>query len=128
MTSRDEWIREAAEYIRVNAEIDDDYEFVARRIYDELVAPRLRSEAEDVEVQWADVFVDVGGLTEACRRRFRSFGGGHVTPGNPVSFALVDSPSQFAAGVDIRDVVTFIVEAIASTRRTVPATQIGEKE
>lgn len=41
---------------------------------------------------------------------FRSFGGGHVTRGNPLSHALQDAPPQFAAGVDIREVVEFVLK------------------
>lgn len=39
-------------------------------------------------------------------KHFRIFGGGVVsTPTNPISQALKDQPLQFAAGVDVRDVV-----------------------
>lgn len=41
---------------------------------------------------------------------FRTFGGGSVTPGNPISAALKDSPATFAAGVDVSDVVEMVLE------------------
>ena len=41
---------------------------------------------------------------------FRSFGGGHVTRGNPISHALQDQSPVFAAGVDIREVVEFVLK------------------
>ena len=49
-------------------------------------------------------------ITDLASRRFRSFGGGSVSPDNPISHALKDRPPQFAAGVDIQKVVEFVVE------------------
>jgi hypothetical protein len=44
---------------------------------------------------------------------FRTFGGGQVTvSSNPLAHALKDKPLQFAAGVDVSQVVTFIVIAV----------------
>lgn len=54
----------------------------------------------------------IGFLVEACANNFRSFGGGQVSPNNPISFALADKPPTFAAGVDIREVVEFIVSKL----------------
>lgn len=54
---------------------------------------------------------EVERITEAVARRFRTFGGGKVTPGNPLSAALKDAAPQFAAGVDVREVVCFVLDA-----------------
>ena len=53
---------------------------------------------------------DVVALTSV---KFPTFGGGKVSSwGNPIAHALKDEPPQFAAGVDVREVVEFIAEAI----------------
>jgi hypothetical protein len=54
-------------------------------------------------------------LTASATASFRSFGMGQITPGNPLSHALQDRPPQFAAGVDVREVVDHIVNNIAAT-------------
>ena len=42
---------------------------------------------------------------------FRCFGGGDVrTASNPISHALKDAPLQFAGGVDVEEVVAFILK------------------
>jgi hypothetical protein len=48
-------------------------------------------------------------ITSKVSVTFRSFVGGSYTPDNPISIALADSRPQFAAGVDIEDVVRFIL-------------------
>jgi len=52
-------------------------------------------------------------LVEKVRRQFRSFGGGDHGFNNPIAAALQNSKPQFAAGVDIEDVVRFILKEIA---------------
>ncbi len=47
-------------------------------------------------------------VVAAVTERFRTFGGGRVSPSNPISHALRDEPPQFAAGVDVREVVRFV--------------------
>jgi hypothetical protein len=49
-------------------------------------------------------------LTQMTGQRFRSFGGGQKSNWNPVVNALKDKPLQFAAGVDIKEVVAFILD------------------
>jgi len=51
-------------------------------------------------------------ITVAVNERFPSFGGGRNrnTNFNPIAAALKDKPPMFAAGVDIEEVVRFIVE------------------
>lgn len=44
--------------------------------------------------------------------KFRTFGGGNVNKNNPISIALKDQPSQFAAGVDVGQVVDFIANRV----------------
>jgi hypothetical protein len=51
-------------------------------------------------------------ITTGAAKNFRSFGGGSVTAGNPISEAMKDRPAVFAAGVDIREVVEFVVQYI----------------
>lgn len=45
---------------------------------------------------------------------FRCFGRGSspVVEGNPIAAALVDHEPQFAAGVDVREVVEFVVSRL----------------
>jgi len=44
------------------------------------------------------------------QKTFRTFGGGEFTEGNPVSIALKDRPLQFAAGVDVDDVIRAVLK------------------
>ena len=41
---------------------------------------------------------------------FRTFGGGVGSSSNPIAAALKDTPAQFAAGVDVLDVVRRVRE------------------
>ena len=50
-------------------------------------------------------------IVEMVRKSFRSMGGGEYTTGNPLSFAMADQPPQFALGVDIKQVVQFVLGA-----------------
>lgn len=50
----------------------------------------------------------VQNVTAEVAERFRTFGGGKVSASNPISMALKNGPVQFAAGVDVRDVVIFV--------------------
>lgn len=45
----------------------------------------------------------------AIGRQFPTFGGDKIMDGNPVSVALSKKPLMFAAGVDVRDVVGFVL-------------------
>ncbi len=45
----------------------------------------------------------------AIGKHFRTFGGENVNKDNPISIAMKDRPSAFAAGVDVRSVVQFVV-------------------
>ncbi len=51
-------------------------------------------------------------LTEKAQTIFRTFGGGQSTYNNPVSAALSDSKPMFAAGVDIEEVVFFVIDEL----------------
>ena len=50
-------------------------------------------------------------IVAKCADKFRSFGGGSSRGigTNPLAEALRDKPACFAAGVDIREVVNFIL-------------------
>lgn len=46
-------------------------------------------------------------------KNFRTFGGGdRDTHNNPLAVALKDIPLQFAAGVDVKEVVEFILNEL----------------
>ncbi len=51
-------------------------------------------------------------IVEAVPSKFRTFGGGRTSEWNPLAAALKDMPLQFAAGVDVRDVVEFVVAEV----------------
>lgn len=52
----------------------------------------------------------VSNITTAIAGNFRCFGAGS-TPcaGNPIAHALAEKPAQFAAGVDVAEVVRFVL-------------------
>lgn len=52
----------------------------------------------------------VNDIVDKCRKNFRSFGGGVYTPGNPLSVALADTRPSFAGGVDIEEVVRYVLD------------------
>ncbi len=56
-------------------------------------------------------------VTAAIAERFRSFGGGNVSPDNIVSHALKDDPAMFAAGVDIKEVVEATIQLYIAASR-----------
>ncbi len=56
-------------------------------------------------------------VTSAVAARFRSFGGGNVSPNNIMSHALKDTPAVFAARVDIKDVVNAVIELYIAASR-----------
>ena len=67
-------------------------------------------------------------LTKLCRDTFRSFGGGQgSTWGNPIAEALRDAAPQFAAGVDIGDVVGFVLHNYQPTRKDKKASHSKRK-
>ncbi len=52
---------------------------------------------------------DIPSIVAQVAAAYPSFGGGKVTMGNPISAALKDKPPVFAAGVDINQVVRFVL-------------------
>lgn len=48
-------------------------------------------------------------ITRKVVTKFRCFGGGQAVSGNPISQAVKDHAPSFAAGVDVREVVEFIL-------------------
>ncbi len=48
-------------------------------------------------------------IVEDTGKHFRTFGGGRVTPNNPISIALKDGPLEFSAGVDVKEVVMAVL-------------------
>lgn len=63
-----------------------------------------KSEQQKHDEKIADIVQRVG-------VQFRTFGGGRTSEFNPIAAALKDKPPMFAAGVDVRDVVEFVVGA-----------------
>lgn len=54
----------------------------------------------------------IDSIVESVQGNFRTFGGGKHDQGsnNPISAALKDAPAQFAAGVDVREVVLHVLK------------------
>ncbi|MDX1535999.1 MAG: hypothetical protein R3346_04540 [Candidatus Spechtbacterales bacterium] len=52
---------------------------------------------------------EVTRITKEISSHFPSFGGGGTIIGNPIAAALQNSPPQFAAGVDIEEVVRLVL-------------------
>lgn len=48
-------------------------------------------------------------IVRAVTKKFRSFGAGQDSDSNPVAHALKDTAPMFAAGVDIEEVVRFVL-------------------
>jgi hypothetical protein len=48
-------------------------------------------------------------IVKNINRDFRTFGGDYVTRGNPISIALAGKDVQFAAGVDVKEVVEYVI-------------------
>jgi hypothetical protein len=54
-------------------------------------------------------------ITRDVARKFRCFGAGSPTDtSNPIAAALAEQPTAFAAGVDVADVVRFVLERAAA--------------
>ena len=51
-------------------------------------------------------------LVKRTGQYFPTFGGGQLSNYNPIVNALSDKPYQFAAGVDIENVVSFILSEL----------------
>lgn len=49
-------------------------------------------------------------IVKAVAESFPSFGGGKTSFYNPIANATADKPPMFAAGVDIKAVVNFVLE------------------
>lgn len=59
------------------------------------------------------------GIVKLIGRGFRTFGGGRPADGNPIAAALQNTPLAFAAGVDVREVVNFILKEERNRRRRI---------
>lgn len=57
-------------------------------------------------------------IVAAVGQNFRTFGGGRDSSTNPLAHALKDQPLQFAAGVDVRDVVQFVLAVSVQRKET----------
>lgn len=57
---------------------------------------------------------DVDAITSSIVEKFRTFGGGASSSwGNPIAMALADKSAQFAAGVDVKEVVEFVLSQVS---------------
>lgn len=57
---------------------------------------------------------DVDAITASIAKKFRTFGGGTTSSwGNPIAMALADKSAQFAAGVDVKEVVEFVLSQVS---------------
>jgi len=66
----------------------------------------------------------VDDVVKSIAGKFRTFGGGYESPyGNPLAMALKNEPLQFAAGVDVRSVVDFIVAQLGQQAAPAPSWQ-----
>ena len=69
-------------------------------------------------------------IQQHIQKSFRTFGGGEVIPFNPVAAALKDEPLQFAAGVDVEDVIKVVLaesgfdDLLAACKKTTPMLKI----
>ena len=59
---------------------------------------------------------EIDRVVELVSRSFCTFGGGRVVTGNPIAHALKDHPPQFAAGVDVEDVVRSVISYVERKR------------
>jgi hypothetical protein len=56
----------------------------------------------------------IDSIVAQVAQSFSTFGGGkESTWGNPLSAILKDKPAQFAAGVDVKEVVTMVLRLAA---------------
>lgn len=71
--------------------------------------------------------MDVSKIVNEVCNHFRVFGGGEVVPANhnPIAHALKDEKPMFAAGVDVENVVRFVLEQ--QNTKTPPQTQTEDK-
>ena len=53
--------------------------------------------------------IPVDDIVNEISRKFRTFGGGRGDRSNPIAEALKFTPLAFAAGVDVREVVKFVL-------------------
>jgi hypothetical protein len=57
-------------------------------------------------------------IVEQVTKQFRTFGGGVIgDPNNPISHWTKDEPAQFAAGVNVREVVECVVKLAEKRNR-----------
>lgn len=55
-------------------------------------------------------------IVDAIVKNFRCFGGGRVSDSNPVAHWTKDAPPMFAMGVDVADVVRFVIDRLNGGR------------
>jgi len=60
---------------------------------------------------------EIARITSVVAKNFRSFGGGKVDSSNPISVAFKNRPPAFASGVNIEEVVRFVVSEIEKSKK-----------
>jgi hypothetical protein len=58
----------------------------------------------------------IDAIVRDVTRQFRTFGAGQTSEYNPLVNALKDHEPMFAAGVDVREVVEFVIEAVKKAK------------
>lgn len=59
-----------------------------------------------------DIQERIRSIVDKVKVSFRCFGDGRGHGGNPIAAALADFPPQFAAGVDVTQVVSFVLSEL----------------
>jgi hypothetical protein len=60
---------------------------------------------------------EIDQLVSTITQKFSCFGGGKASNFNPIANALTDKPPMFAAGVDVENVVRFILKESKKLKR-----------
>lgn len=64
----------------------------------------------------------IDGIVSSVTDNFRTFGGGkyNANSNNPIAYALKDEKAQFAAGVDVKEVVLHVLKLAKKKSFTQP--------
>lgn len=58
-------------------------------------------------------------IVKGIAARFRCFGKGTRPSNNPIAYALEDEPTQFAAGVNVKEVVDYVIKRLSEASKGV---------
>lgn len=74
-----------------------------------------------------DMASAVEAITREIQDRFRTMGGGRTTVGNPIAAAMAEKPAIFALGVDVSEIVAFVIDQMLSRPPTEAAIEKAAK-